>query len=93
MTAEEQNSLAAIIAGNISHCLKEVLTLSETAMYMGVSRSYLYKLTCGKQIPCYKPLGKQIYFNRKEIETWLQTNRIATHEELQERALKYCESN
>lgn len=69
---------------------KEVLTAQETAHYMGVSMSYLYKLTMRKQIPHYKPLGKMCYFNRNEVEQWLQSNRVSTDQELNNKALSYC---
>lgn len=69
---------------------KEVLTAQETASYMGVSMSYLYKLTMRKQIPHYKPLGKMCYFKRNEVEEWLLSNRISTDQELNNKALSYC---
>ncbi len=71
-------------------CTKEVLTSDEAARYMGISKSYLYKMTMRKQIPHYKPMGKICYFNRLEMEQWLQSNRVATDEELTERANTYC---
>ena len=67
---------------------KEVLTSDEVARYMGVSRSYLYKLTMRREIPHYKPQGKICYFNRREIETWLQTNRVATDREISDKAAR-----
>lgn len=69
---------------------KEVLTAQETAQYMGVSMSYLYKLTMLRKIPHYKPLGKMCYFNRNEVEQWLQSNRVSTDQELNNKALSYC---
>lgn len=75
---------------NAAGTAKEMITLDETARYMGVSRSFLYKLTMGRKIPHYKPNGKLIYFNRKEVEEWLQQNRVATDGELEARAQSYC---
>lgn len=65
---------------------KNVLTVEEAANYMGVSRSHLYKLTMRGEIPHYKPTGKMCYFNRAELEEWLQHNRISTHAEIADRA-------
>lgn len=75
---------------NDSITTKEVLTSDEVSRYMGISLSYLYKLTMLHKIPHYKPLGKMCYFNRVEVEQWLQSNRVATDEELNERATAYC---
>ena len=86
----DQTKLAELITANIINCTKEVLTSEEVARYMGISKSYLYKLTMRKQIPHYKPMGKVCYFNRVEIEEWLQSNRVATEEELNDRANAMC---
>ena len=67
-----------------------MLTSDEAARYMGVSKSYLYKLTMNQQIPHYKPMGKMCYFNRLELEQWLQNNRVATAAEIEQRAQAYC---
>ena len=64
MNREEQKQVADLITANIIFCTKEVLTSDEAAKYMGVSKSYLYKLTMRQQIPHYKPIGKMCYFNR-----------------------------
>lgn len=79
-----------MITANIISTQKEVLTSDEAARYMGISKSYLYKLTSTQQIPHFKPLGKICYFNRAELERWLQTNRVATDEEISQQANAYC---
>ena len=90
MTKEEIKKVTDLVTDNTLFTTKEVLTSDEAARYMGISKSYLYKLTMRQQIPHYKPMGKMCYFNRVEIENWLQGNRVATDVELQERANNYC---
>lgn len=68
---------------------KNVLTLEDVALLTGLSKSYLYKLTCTKQIPYYRPNGKQIYFDRAEIEAWMKQNRVATESEVEQKAVSY----
>lgn len=68
---------------------KTVLSLEEAARFTGISKSYLYKLTCSGGIPCYKPNGKRLYFKRSELEDWLLSNRKATTEEIEAEAVKY----
>ena len=87
ITLEE---LSDLVADKTIFCTKEVLTSEEVARYMGVSRSYLYKLTMRREIPHYKPMGKICYFNRHEVEQWLQSNRVATDTELNNQANNYC---
>ena len=88
--SEELKQLADQVSANIINCTKEVLTSDEAARYLGISKSYLYKLTAQQKIPHYKPLGKMCYFNRQELEAWLQINRVATDEEINREAQAYC---
>ena len=89
MTADLKQ-VADLITANIIGTTKEVLTSDEAARYMGVSKSYLYKLTMRQQIPHYKPMGKMVYFNRLELENWLQSNRVSTDDEISQQAQAYC---
>jgi excisionase family DNA binding protein len=72
---------------------KEVLTFDEAATFAGFSKSYLYKLTAGNRVPHYKPSGKLCYFNRSELEAWLQRGRVSTTDEIQQQAAAYCMKN
>lgn len=72
MSKEQLQEVVDLIAANTLFCTKEVLTSDEAARYMGISKSYLYKLTMRGEIPHYKPMGKMCYFNRAELEQWLQ---------------------
>ena len=68
---------------------KTVLNFDEVAAFTGLSKSYLYKLTCSGGIPCYKPQGKHIYFNKQEIDQCLLQNRKATTKELDSQAATF----
>lgn len=84
---EELKQVADLITANIIGTQKEVLTSDEAARYLGVSKSCLYKWTMGRKIPHYKSTtGKMCFFNRKEIEAWMQSQRVATDEELEQQA-------
>lgn len=69
---------------------KTVLNFDEVAAYTGLSKSHLYKLTSTGGIPCYKPQGKHIYFEKKEIDSWLLQNRKATTKELENKAATFA---
>lgn len=68
---------------------KAVLNLNEAATYLEVSPSHLYKLTSTRQIPHFCPQGKKLYFNRTELDAWLQRNRQTTTEEIEKQATNY----
>lgn len=69
---------------------KPVLTFSEAAEYTGLSKSYLYKLTSLRKVPHYKSQGgKLTYFDKKELEDWMLSNRVATITEIEKTATSY----
>jgi excisionase family DNA binding protein len=68
---------------------KNALTFDEGAVFTGISKSHLYKMTSAGAIPHYKPRGKMIYFDRAELENWLLQNRVATAEEIEAKASSY----
>jgi len=68
---------------------KEVLNFNETAQYLEVSHSHLYKLTSTNTIPAYKPNGKKLYFNRKELDDWLLSNKQSSKNEIEQQASEY----
>lgn len=41
-------------------------------------------------VPHFKPFGKLNYFNRLELDQWLQQNRCSTDAELTDKAMHYC---
>lgn len=78
------------------YCLlaaKTVLTFEECILLTGFSKSHLYKLTCTHQIPHYKPNGKQIYFDRGEVEAWMKQNRVQTTAEAEQIAAAHIVAN
>lgn len=90
MSNEELNQITDLVTARTLFATKDVLTSEETALYLGISKSYLYKLTMRREIPHYKPFGKMCYFNRRELEAWLQESRVATTAEINEQAAGYC---
>ena len=78
---------------NIENLLKaqdgRPLTLEEAADYLGLSKSYLYKLTSAHKIPHYKPQGKRLYFSKCELNTWLLRNPVKTEAKIEQQADDY----
>lgn len=72
---------------------KEVWTTNELCRATGFSKSYVYKLTSTRAIPHYKPCGKMVFFNRQEVEAWLQRNRVSTAAEIAGRAQIICNNS
>lgn len=62
---------------------KEILTLDETADYLSLSKSALYKMTSKKEIPFYNPGGKKIYFKKTEIENWVISSKSNSMAEIE----------
>jgi excisionase family DNA binding protein len=85
--SEIREQLNRIEGGLLSQ--KSVLTFDEVVRFTSLSKSYLYKLTSLGKIPHYKPNGKQIYFERAQVEAWLMQNPIKTAQEIEQEAANY----
>jgi len=57
----------------------EIMTIGETAKYLRISMSSLYKLAQDGRIPCQK-VGRHWRFRRQTIDRWLD-ERKAGHEQ------------
>ena len=71
---------------------KSVLNIDEVVGLTGLSKSTIYKMTCTGLIPHYKK-AKHLFFDRKEIESWLKSNRIKSLEEIEQEASTYVTLN
>ena len=67
---------------------KSIYNTNEAAQFLGLSRSYLLKLTSSRRIAYCKPGGKLLVFRKEDLEDYLNRNRIATAEELDAAARK-----
>lgn len=74
---------------------KELISAEEAARFLGLKKSYLYKLTSTKQIPFYKYGGRVVVFDLIELQEWRATRLqyIPTQEEQENRAVEYCTKN
>ena len=68
---------------------KDVLTLEEAALFLGISKSSLYKMTHKHELPFYRPNGKLIYFEKSELVKWMRQNRSMSEEEIKETAVQH----
>ncbi len=71
---------------DVVYVAKEVLTLEEAAMFMGTTKSFLYKMTHTHAIPYYRPNNKMVYFEKSELLKWLRQNPIASQAQIYEEA-------
>ena len=68
---------------------KKVLSFSEGCDYLGLKKSYVYKMTAGGILPFSKPNGKKIFFDREKLEAWMLGNASKSHAERQIDAATY----
>lgn len=69
---------------------KDVFTVKEAAIYLGVSADRVYHLVSAKEIPCYKKNAKSVYFKKSELEDWMLQNRQMSNDEAEAIAERYC---
>lgn len=59
---------------------KDILNMKEVCQYLDISQSLLYKLTCSGEIPHFKPRGKMIFFEKKELIEWIKKSNLLNSE-------------
>lgn len=93
LSEEGIDRLPAGASNSLRICFKRVLTLEEAVEYTGLKKSCLYKLTHTRSIPHSKPNGKNIFFDRIELEEWMMSGPVATEDELNAHVKAYCRKN
>lgn len=59
---------------------KDILNMKEVCQYLDISQSLLYKLTCSGEISHFKPRGKMIFFEKKELIEWIKKSNLLSSE-------------
>ena len=54
---------------------KAIMDIYEISEYLSVSRNTVYSWISCKKIP-YMKLGRLVRFNRQDIDTWMQENKV-----------------
>ena len=53
------------------------LGIEQAAAFLGLSQSYLYRLTSERRIPHYKSRGgKRVYFDPEDLKAWAYGRRV-----------------
>jgi excisionase family DNA binding protein len=73
-------------SGNMTD--ENFLNIDDAAKFLGIRRSTLYKYTCFKIVPHYKP-GKRLYFLKSELSTWIKNSPVKTIDEIEDIASNY----
>lgn len=68
--------------------VKDTLTIEECAMLTGYSVQTLYTFTSKREIPHFKR-GNYLYFSKREVERWLQSNPVPTAQQTRQQASTY----
>lgn len=73
----------------------ELLTLDDAARFLGLKKSYLYRLTSAKKIPFFKYGGRLVAFDRAALEAWraARLQYVPTAAEQAAAAAAYCATN
>lgn len=65
------------------------MTFDETATYLDISKSHLYKMTSQGKIPHFKPYGRKIYFDKVSLDRWVYSKPVKSNAEIEKEAVKY----
>ena len=68
--------------------LPDILDGKQAADFLRLKISTLYEKTSEKSIPHFKR-GNKLYFNRQQLQAWLEEGKVKTTDELQGEAASY----
>ena|ERR1019366_22619 len=68
--------------------IPEILDVKQAADFLRLKITTLYEKTSEKTIPHFKK-GNKLYFNRDELQAWVQEGKVKTTDELQSQAASY----
>jgi excisionase family DNA binding protein len=63
---------------------KEPLTIDEAAIFTGLCKSTLYKLSHERAIPVHRPRNGRLIFLRSELMSWIRAGKKSTYAEISE---------
>ncbi|HJY12884.1 MAG TPA: excisionase family DNA-binding protein [Flavobacterium sp.] len=64
--------------------MENYISIKGLSDQLGLSKSYIYKLSSANILPKYRPSGKLVFFKKSEVEAWLESSRISSTAELEE---------
>jgi excisionase family DNA binding protein len=70
------------LEGTSGDNVKLHLTVNEASEYLGIKKSQIYQLTHNHQIPFYKPSHKLIYFQKADLDFWINDKRVMSGREV-----------
>lgn len=86
-----KQALSEILNERITHSkpdIPDILDVKQAAHFLRLQVTTLYEKTSQKTIPHFKK-GNKLYFNRKELQAWVEEGKIKTADELQSQAASY----
>jgi excisionase family DNA binding protein len=70
----------------MTETLTRPMNVTEAAEFLGLSTNYIYKMISRGKIPCYKPLGKRVFFKAEELEAFIFRGKRSADFELSDAA-------
>lgn len=71
-------------------CNSEYLDSQDACIFLGISKSSLYKKNLRKEIPYYKPNGsKKVYYKKEDLISYITQNRLMSQQEMQQQTTQY----
>lgn len=68
---------------------KEVFSISDFCLYTGFSKPYAYRIVKKKVLPFYKPLGKEIFFRKEDVISFLTSNKVESKKATEQQVSKF----
>lgn len=67
------------------------LSLPDSAKYLGITKSTLYKFNMKREIPYYTGGGRKIFYKIADLDNWIEKGKRSSQEEIEREAQRYID--
>lgn len=83
-------AIKELIDNKINKIEKEYFDIQDACIFLGLSKSTVYKFNYRKVIPYFRPSGsKKVYYHKSDLINYLSENRIMSQKEVLEKSQKH----
>tara|TARA_Y100000815_G_scaffold275595_1_gene315066 strand:+ start:12555 stop:12857 length:303 start_codon:yes stop_codon:yes gene_type:complete len=83
-------AIEKILSSKFVNIQNEYLDVQDTCLFLGISKSTLYKINFEKKIPYYKANGaKKVYYKKSDLIAYITQNRLKSKAEIEAEARQF----
>ena len=84
------SAIEALLNSKLGKVCSEYLDSQDACLFLGISKSTLYKKNLNKEIPYFKPKGsKKVYYKREDLIAYITACKLLSKEDIDQQATEF----